>query len=84
MNIDRTAIVAASAAHELNNELTVILSSLNESLRAMESEHPSRPYLLELRAAAQRCVWKASGLLNYCARHNHKAVRASFDSFFKS
>jgi hypothetical protein len=84
MRIDRTGLVAAAVAHDFNNELTVILTSVTESLRGMESDHPSRPYLLELRAAAQRCTWKASGLLNFCARNHHLPVRASFESLTKA
>ena len=80
MALDRTGIVAATAAHHLNDELTVIVNSVNESLRRLEPGHPSRAYLLDLRAAAQRCVWKASGLLNYCARNNHRSARASFEN----
>jgi signal transduction histidine kinase len=82
MNTDRAGIVAAAAAHELNNELTVILSSVTESLHRLEPDHPARAYLLDLRAAAQRCTWKASALLNLCARY-HTPVRASFDSLTK-
>jgi signal transduction histidine kinase len=83
MKTDRTGIVAASAAHELNNELTVILSSVTESLQSLEAGHPARAYLIDLRAAAQRCTWKASGLLNFCARNNRWPVRASFESLTK-
>jgi hypothetical protein len=35
--------------------------------------------LLDIQAAAQRCVWKASGLLNFSARVNPGPVRASFE-----
>jgi len=80
MQTDRTGMVAASAAHELNNELTVILSSVTESLRSLEAGHPARAYLLDLRAAAQRCTWKAAGLLNFCARNNHRPARASLEN----
>jgi predicted TIM-barrel fold metal-dependent hydrolase len=80
MRTDRTGIVAAAAAQELNDDLTVILNSVAESLRALEAGHPSRAYLLDLRAAAQRCVRKATGLLNFCARSNRLPVRASFES----
>ncbi|MEI9970624.1 MAG: hypothetical protein WDO73_00455 [Ignavibacteriota bacterium] len=71
--------VAAAAAHDFNNELTVILSSVNAALSAVSSDHQARPLLLEIQAAAQRCVWKASGLLNFSARISPDPVRASFD-----
>jgi hypothetical protein len=75
----RACAVAAAAAHDFNNELTVILSGVNEVLDALGAQHPSRPVLLEIRAAAQRCVWKASGLLTFSARVNPIPVRASFE-----
>ena len=32
-------------------------------------EHPARPILSEVQHAAQRCIWKTSGLSHYGARH---------------
>jgi len=78
-NAERASAVAGAAAHDLNNELTVILSSVNDALSMLDKEHSARELLLELRAAAQRCVWKASGLLNFSRRVNQKPVRASFE-----
>jgi hypothetical protein len=67
-NADRACAVAAAAAHDLNDELTVIVNSVACSLHALEPGHPARILLLEAQSAVQRCVWKASGLLNYSAR----------------
>jgi hypothetical protein len=78
-NADRACAVAAAAAHELNNELTVILNSVAGALAAVEAESAARPLLLDLRAATQRCAWKTAGLLNFSARLNPGPVRASFD-----
>ena len=75
----RACAVAAAAAHDLNNELTVILNGVTQALDSLGAHHPSRPLLLEIRAAAQRCVWKASGLLTFSARANSAPVRASFE-----
>ncbi len=75
----RACAVAAAAAHDFNNELTVIMNSVAGLLDALDARHPSRPLLLDIQAAAQRCVWKASGLLNFTARANPGPVRASFD-----
>jgi len=75
----RACAVAAAAAHDFNNELTVILSGVTEVLDELPADHSSRPLLLEIRAAAQRCVWKASGLLTFSARVNSSPVRASFE-----
>lgn len=60
--------MAAAAAHDLNDEFTIIVNTANETLAILEPGHPARPYLHELQRSAQRCVWKTSGLLNYGAR----------------
>jgi hypothetical protein len=75
----RTLAVAAAAAHDLNDELTVILTSVTASIRALEPDHPARPMLLDLRSAAQRCAWKASGLLNFTARRGARPSAATFE-----
>lgn len=68
MRADRACAVAAAAAHDLNEELTVILSSVTVALLSIDREHPARPMLLNMQLAAQRCAWKVSGLLNFTAR----------------
>jgi hypothetical protein len=68
MKADRTCAVAAAAAHDLNNELTIIVNSASWAMLTLEPGHPARPFLHDLLGSAQRCVWKASGLLNYTAR----------------
>jgi hypothetical protein len=78
-NADRVCAVAAAAAHDLNNELTVILSSVSGALDTVASKNPAHALLLDLQAAAQRCVWKTSGLLHFSARVNSNPVRASFE-----
>ena len=80
---DRACAVAAAAAHDLNNELTVILSSVTTSISVLEPGHPARPLLLELRSAAQRCAWKASGLLNYGARGGARPSPAPMESLIE-
>jgi len=72
---DRACAVAAAAAHDLNDELTVILSGVAGSLETLEPGHPARPLLLEARRAAERSAWKTSSLLHFGARHG--AVRAA-------
>jgi signal transduction histidine kinase len=76
---NRACAVAAAAAHDFNNELTVILSSVTGALAAIDADHPAHELLLDIQAAAQRCVWKASGLLNFSARVNPGPTRASFE-----
>ncbi len=77
--LTRAHVVAAAAAHDLNDDLTVILSSIDRSIAQIESDHPAREFLLELRAAAQRCAWKTSGLLNYSARHGFRPSPTPFE-----
>ena len=81
---ERACAVAAAAAHDFNNELTVILSSVTDALRALPADDSVRELLLDIRAAAQRCVWKSSGLLNFSARRRIGPVRASFDYLIQS
>jgi hypothetical protein len=65
---DRVCAVASAAAHDLNDELTIILNGAAHSIEWLEPDHPARPLLRAIEQAAQRCVWKTSGLLNYGAR----------------
>jgi hypothetical protein len=78
-NADRACAVAAAAAHELNNELTVILNSVTGVLAVVTPDEAAHGLLLDLQAAAQRCVWMTSGLLNFSARMSPHPVRASFE-----
>jgi hypothetical protein len=76
---DRICAVAAAAAHDLNDELTVILTSVNASIGRLPPDHPARPLLLDLQSAAQRCAWKASGLLNFTARRGVRPTAATLE-----
>jgi hypothetical protein len=76
---DRACAVAAAAAHDLNDELTIIVNSASFTLETLEPGHPARPVLLDLQRAAQRCIWKASGLLNYGARRGARPTRVSME-----
>jgi hypothetical protein len=80
LKADRVCAVAAAAAHDLNDELTVILSSVTSSILALEAGHPARLFLFDLQSAAQRCAWKTSGLLNYSARHGAQPVAGTMES----
>jgi hypothetical protein len=71
---DRACAVAAAAAHDLNDELTIIVNTTDCSLQKLEPGHPARPMLLDLQRAAQRCMWKTSGLLNFSARRGARGV----------
>jgi signal transduction histidine kinase len=70
---DHACAVAAAAAHDFNNELTVILSSVSSLILALEPGHPSRPQLLDLQDAAQRCARMSSGLLQFGIQRRTRA-----------
>jgi hypothetical protein len=76
---DRACAVAAAAAHDLNDELTVIVNSLSCSLKSLEPGHPARALLLAAQSAVQRCAWKTSGLLNYSARRGARAINVPME-----
>jgi hypothetical protein len=80
VRIDHAYAVAAAAASDFNDELTVILSSVSESLASLDEDHPTRVLLLDLQSAAQRCVWKADGLLRFSARRGVRPSSAPLES----
>jgi hypothetical protein len=71
--------VAAAAAHDLNDELTVILTSVTATIGRLAPGDPARVLLLDLQSAAQRCAWKASGLLNFTARQGARPSAATME-----
>ena len=75
----RALAVASAAAHDLNDELTIIVSTTSLALGTLESTHPARTLLLELQDEAQRCAWKTSGLLNYAARRGTRPINAPME-----
>jgi len=77
---DHACAVAAAAAHDLNNELTVILSTVSDLIVAFEPGHPARPPLVELQDAALRCARKSSGLLIYGIGKGPRAVSSPLES----
>jgi len=64
---DQVCAIAAAAAHGLNNELTVILNSVSDSIPTLEPGHPARPDLPDLHVAVLRCSRIAAGLLEFSA-----------------
>jgi hypothetical protein len=76
---DQAYAVAAAAAHDFNDELTVILSSVYSSITALEPGHPARPHLLDLQDAAQRCALKSSGLLSFGLSCGGRATRGPME-----
>jgi hypothetical protein len=78
-NADRACAVAAAAARDLNDEFTIIVNSVSESMLTLEPGHPARLYLADIQSATQRCAWKVSGLLNFSARYGVRPVRAPME-----
>jgi hypothetical protein len=76
---DRVCAIAAAAACDLNDELTIIINGAAESLAELEPGHPARRLLRDVQWAAERCVWKTSGLLNYGARRGLRPVPISME-----
>ncbi len=71
--------MAAAAAHDFNNELTVILSSVSNLIASLEPGHPALQQALELQRAAERCARKTSGLLRFGLRRGGRAVTESLE-----
>lgn len=77
---DRASAVAAAAAYELNNELTVILSSVSNSLASLGPDHPAAALLEDVRAAAQRCAWKTAIILNFTTRQGTRPTATPLEA----
>jgi hypothetical protein len=80
VRIDRAYVVAAAAASDFNDHLTIILNSVSESLQYLDEDHPARVLLLDLQSAALRCVWTAEGLLQYSTRHGMRPSAVPMES----
>jgi hypothetical protein len=78
-NADRACAIAAAAAHDFNDELTIIVNSASQSILHLEPGHPARPYIADIESAVQRCIWKASGLLTYTTRQGMRPASASME-----
>ena len=75
----RAATLVAVAGRELNDEMTIIATAVTVALALLDLDHPARPYLLDARAAAQRCCWKSHSMLVYADRMGARRTSASLD-----
>jgi signal transduction histidine kinase len=66
-------MLAESVAHDTNNELTVILSSVAVLLRVTPADDERRPLLADMRDAAMRLAYKSAGLLHFARQGGAKA-----------
>ena len=69
---DRATAVLAAAAHEFNDELTVIMNAVAESLDALSPTHPQFHSLIEAQCAAHRLARRAEGMLCFSARRGQR------------
>jgi hypothetical protein len=76
---DRAVTLVAIAGRDLNDELTVVIAGTVEALARLEPNHPARPFLLDIHAAAQRCAGKTSVMLNYAARNGARPNAAPLE-----
>ncbi len=60
--------VCAAAAHDLGENLTIIMNALHEAIEH-DREHPARALLRDAQAAAGRCSRTIGALLNFSAEH---------------
>ncbi len=74
---DQAYALAAATAHEFNNELTVILSTVAALIRELKPGDPGRERALELQDAAERCAQKTADLLRFGVRRGTRVLRAS-------
>jgi hypothetical protein len=77
---DRATAVVAAAAHEFNDDLTVILNAIAESLDALLPAHPAYPRLIDAQCAAHRCAQRAAGMLAYSERRGLRPMPACVDA----
>jgi hypothetical protein len=75
--------VAAAAANELNDELTIILTAVQNTLRSLPETANERIALLELRAAARRSATTTSALLEFTGRRGTRASAASMHALMR-
>ncbi|MGC4001577.1 MAG: ATP-binding protein [Anaeromyxobacter sp.] len=62
---ETVATLASGLAHDVNNQLTIVLGQLDPTLEALGPEHPFTPDLRVARHAARRCAEMMRALLTY-------------------
>jgi signal transduction histidine kinase len=62
--LEMLGALAGFIAHDLNNELTVILGNVGLALDALDADHPLNEGLLEAQRACHRCVDMTRALLS--------------------
>lgn len=74
---ERIATVSAAVASDLNDELTILLSSIQLAIRVIRPGDPAFQRLLEIQSAALRASWLVSNLLTYSTRNGARRTAAT-------
>jgi hypothetical protein len=77
---DQACMLAAAAAHDFNNELTVILSSISNLIESLDPDHPALEQARDLQDAARRCACKTSGLLRFGLKRGNRPMRTALEA----
>lgn len=80
---DRPFAVAAAVAHEINEDLSIILNGIYRCSDQLIPEDPLQRELLDMRAAAKRCAWRNAQLLNYSGTQGVLGGPCSIDRLVK-
>ena len=80
---DQACALAAAAAHDFNNELTVILSSISNLIESLDPDHPALAQARELQEAARRCARKTSGLLRFGLKRGNRPTRTALETLIE-
>src|SRR5579863_2084727 len=81
--LEMLGALAGFIAHDLNNELTVILGNVGLSLDAVEPGHAFHESLGEAQQAARRCVEMTRALLNLGQSVKPELKPVALDQLFK-
>lgn len=66
--IDRQRAIGAACAHDLNDELTIIMNATQEARLRCTLDYHTMWLLNRIQDAADRCTWKTTGLLTQSLR----------------
>ena len=77
---DRATAVVAAAAHDVNDELTVILNAVAASLDMLPPDHPLYHALIEAQCAAHRLAQRAEGMLCFSARRGQRPAPSNVEA----
>ena len=74
----RIATVTSAVAHDLNCDLTIIAMACELARNACDADSsmPIRSVLADATAAAQRCIFRISDVLTWCAHFGAQKVAA--------